>query len=176
LSDDDRYEWSGFRRKSWGPVSVVARANSVEATVGGRTVVLDLTDRRPAQERQRSPIATPFRDGVPVELDGRQVAIVRRDPKSPLGLFLRRARFEISGDADFVLPGMRFTDRGWPVLLTLRSDAGTMVSSNRWTAPWNDFAWVYALPGQSGFGAPRVAPGTRPEHVALWLAMKETRR
>ncbi|GAA3524411.1 hypothetical protein [Aeromicrobium flavum] len=170
-----RYDWTGFSRKQWGPVSVVSRYNTVEATVGHATIVLDLTDRRPLEERQRSPIATPFRDGVPVWLNGRRVATVRRDPTSPFGLFVRWARKEIAGDPGFVLPGMRLADRSFPGMTSLKCDAGTLVRTNVLAAPWNGFAWHYTLPGIS-FGAPCVAAGVRPEHIALWFAIRETNR
>lgn len=155
---------------------VVVRRDSVEATVGGTTVALDLTDRRPRQERGDDRGVLPFREGVPVGLDGRQVAVVKSDPASPTGLFWRRARQQISGDPSFVLPGMRLTGRGLPTLLTLRSDADVMVSTRRWSAWWADLAWNYSLPGGTRGMAPRVTRDTRPEHVAFWFAMRETHR
>ncbi|MBC9227168.1 hypothetical protein GL325_12615 [Aeromicrobium sp. 636] len=176
MSDRVRYEWSRFSRSWWGPVHVVVRVNSVEATVGDSTVALDLTDRRSKAEQEKQRFASRFLDGVPVELDGRQVAVVTNEPGGPMGLFFRRARQQISGDPSFVLPGMRLTLRGLPTFLTLTDDSGTLVSTRRWGAPWDDFAWHYTLPGQYGVVPPWVAPGTRPEHVAFWFAMRETHR
>ncbi|MCD9154181.1 hypothetical protein [Aeromicrobium duanguangcaii] len=176
MSDRVRYEWSRFSRSWWGPVHVVVRVNSVEATVGESRVVLDLTDRRPADVRRKHPMPVPFREGVPVELDGQQVAVVTNAPKSPLGIFFRRAVRQVSGDPSFVLPGMRLTLRALPVFLTLRADSGTLVSTRRWGAPWDDVTWHFSLPGRFGVVPPRVARGTRPEHVAFWFAMRETHR
>lgn len=176
MSDKVRYEWSGFRRRWWGPVHVVVRMNSIEATVGDATVTLDLTDRRPADERRDRPMPAPFREGVPVDLDGQHVGIIKNEPGSPLGLFFRRARKNVTGDESFVPSGMRFTLRGLPVFLTLRTDAGALVSTRRWGAPLDDFTWHYSLPGRFGVVSPRVARGTRPEHVAFWFAMRESVR
>lgn len=176
MSDRVRYEWSGFRRRWWGPVHVVVRMNSVEATVGEATVTLDLTDRRPADVRRDRPIPVPFRDGVPVELNGKHVAVVTNEPGGPMGIFFRRARQVISGDPSFVLPGMRLTLRALPMFLTLKADGGTLASTRRWGAPLDDFTWHYSLPGRYGVVPPRVARGTRPEHVAFWFAMRETHR
>lgn len=176
MSDRVRYEWRGFGRRWWGPVHVVVRMNSVEATVGESTVTLDLTDRRPADVRRDRPMPAPFREGVPVAVNGQQVGIVENEPRSPLGLFVRRARKSVTGDGSFVLSGMRFTLRGLPVFLTLRTDSGALVSTRRWGAPLDDFTWHYSLPGRFGVVPPRVARGTRPEHVAFWFAMRENVR
>lgn len=175
MSNELRYEWRGFGRTHWGPAHVVVRVGSVEATVGGATVRLDLTDRRPAREQQEQPFRSVFLDGVPVELDGRQVATVTTTPGGPLGL-LRRGRQSVTGDPSFVLPGMRVTHRGLPELLTLTSDAGTLVSTRRWGAPLDTMLWELSWFRAHGVVPPRVARGTAPEHVALWLALRETHR
>ena len=175
VSDQVRYEWEGFGRTHWGPATVVVRVNSVEATVGGSTVVLDLTDRRPARERQEQPFRSVFLDGVPVELDGRRVATVSHESGGALGL-VRRSREQVTGDASFVLPGLRVTHRGLPLLVTLRCDAGTLVTSRRWGAPLDTLLWELSWFRSHGVVAPKVARDTRPEHVALWLAMREALR
>lgn len=174
-SDELRYEWRRFGRTHWGPAHVVVRAHEIEATVGGATVTLDLTDRRSAQERQKSPFGSRFLDGIPVSLDGREVATVAKKPGSPMGL-LRRSRKQVTGDPSFVLPGMEFTDRGLPHLLTLRSDAGTLVSTRRWGAPLDTLLWELSSVGRYGVVPPRVARAAAPEHVALWLAVREATR
>lgn len=175
MSEKPRYEWRHFGRTHWGPAHVVAQAESVEATVGGATVTLDLADRRPAAERRRDEFRSVFSDGVPVSLDGRQVATITRAPGSPSGL-VRRSRHDLTGDPSFVLPGLRFTDRGLPQLLTLRSDTGVLVSTKRWGAPVDTVLWELSWFRPYGVIAPRVARDTRPEHVALWLAMREAQR
>lgn len=175
MTEELRYEWRRFGRTHWGPAHVVVRTDAVEATVGEATVALDLADRRPAAERQKDEFRSVFADGVPVSLDGRQVATITRAPGSPAGL-IRRSRHEVTGDPSFVPPGLRFTDRGLPQLLTLRSDAGVLVATKRWGAPIDTVLWELSWFTPYGVVAPRVAPDTRPEHVALWLAMREAQR
>ena len=174
MTSELRYEWRRFGRTHWGPAHVIVRADEVEATVGDRTVSLDLTDRRSASERQQEPFRSVFRDGVPVRLDGREVATVTDEPGS-VGL-LRRGRQSVTGDPSFVLPGLRITHRALPALVTLRSDAGTLVTTRRWGAPLDMLLWELSWFRTEGVVPPRVAPDTRPEHVALWLAMRETHR
>lgn len=175
MSEQLRYEWRRYGRTHWGPAHVVVCADGAEATVGGTTVALDLTDRRPARVRQQEPFRSRFADGVPVSLDGRHVATVTKDASGPMGL-VRRSRSAVTGDPSFVLPGMRFTDRGLPALLTLRSDTGVLVATRRWGAPLDTLLWELSWLRAEGVVPPRVARGTRPEHVALWLAMREALR
>lgn len=176
MGDTVQDEWTGFRRTSWGPVHLRVRRGSVEATVGDATVALDVTDRRSGAEQRANPFHDPFAVGVPVTVNGRQLATVIQGPPRTAGLFLRRARYEVTGDESFVLPQMRFTHRLLPSLVTLRSEAGTLVATRPWTALYEDFAWHYSFPGGNGLMAPRVAPGTRPEHVAFWFAMRQVKR
>lgn len=167
-SDTQRF----FRWTRWGPVHISWRRDSIAATVGDVTVTMDTTDRRPTREQQQHPFHDLFADGVPIALDGRHVATVTSVPKGPVGL-VRRQRHEITGDPGFVLPGMHFTNRALPTLLTLRCDAGTLVSSRRWASPLNMAVAEWSLVREYDVVPPRVARDTRPEHIALWMVMSQ---
>lgn len=171
MSDEQRYEWRSHRRSSWGPVRLVRRTDAIEVTVGDATVGLDLTDRRTAAERQANPFRDAYDDGVPVTLNGERVATITTEgQRSGLG---RRQRLAVTGDQRFVLPGLQLTHRGLPKLLTLRSDAGVLVASRRWASPLNMAVVEWSFVREHDLVPPRVSGGTRPEHVALWFAVKE---
>ncbi|GAA3536726.1 hypothetical protein AFL01nite_11310 [Aeromicrobium flavum] len=161
-----------FRWTRWGPVHIARRRDAIDATIGDVTVTMDITDRRPVREQQESRFHDLFADGVPIALNGRQVATVSSVPNGPVGL-LRRQRHEITGDPSFVLPGMHFTNRALPTLLTLRCDAGTLVSSRRWASPINMAVAEWSFVREYDIIAPRVARDTRPEHIALWMVMSQ---
>lgn len=174
MTDDGALEYRCFRWTRWGPARVARRGDTIEATVGDATVALDLTDRRPALERQQDRFRSVFLDGVPVEWNGRHVATVTTAAGGPVGL-VRRQRHDVTGDGDFVLPGMRFTERALPTLLTLRCDTGTLASSRRWASPLNMAVEEWSYVREHDLVPPRVARTTRDEHIALWLAMRESR-
>lgn len=175
MNDETRIQWRAFRHTRWGPAEVVVRRDAIEARVGEAVVELDLTDRRPAAERQAEPWRSVFVAGVPVSLAGRQVATITREAGSPGGL-LRRERFVVEGDPGFVLPGLRFTNRALPHLLTLRSDAGVLVTSRRWAGPLNTAVTEWSFVREYDLVPPRVGQQARDEHIALWMAMKEGQR
>jgi hypothetical protein len=172
VTDEVSHTQRFFRWTSWGPVHIARRRDGIDATVGDVTVTMDTTDRRPVREQQENRFHDLFAGGVPIALDGRHVATVTSTPKSSVGL-VRRQRHEITGDPDFVLPGMHFTNRALPALLTLRCDAGTLVSSRRWASPVNMAATEWAFGREYDVIAPRVARATRPEHIALWMVMSQ---
>lgn len=171
MSDEQRYAWRSYRRTRWGPARLVRRVDSIEVTVGEATVGIDLTDRRPAAERQANAFRDLYDDGVPVTLNGRRVATVTTRGASS-GL-VRRQRLAVTGDAPFVLPGMELTHRGLPRLLTLRAETGTLVASRRWAAPLNMAVVEWSFVREHDLIPPRVTRAARPEHIALWLAVKE---
>ncbi len=172
MDDEKRHEWRAFRRTRWGPVHTVARRDSIEVTVGEAIVELDLTDRRPAVERQAEPWRSLYDFGVHVRLNGAHVATVTTATVNRSGL-VRRARLQVTGEDHFVLPGMEFTHRGLPTLVTLRSDAGNLVASRRWAAPLNMAVVEWSFVREYDLVPPKVSRGTSPEHIALWMAVKE---
>ncbi|MFS0886835.1 hypothetical protein [Aeromicrobium sp. 179-A 4D2 NHS] len=167
----DANDWQAFGRASWGPVRVSRRGDAVVATVGRATVQIDLTDPRPASERQREPWRSPFDAGVPVVVDGTRAGTITR-PSGAAGL-VRRRRHDVAGDGALALPGLRFTDRGLPTLLTLRSDRGVLVTSRRWAAPLNMLVTEFSFVREHDLVPPRVSSDATDEHVALWFAMRE---
>ncbi|MET0467112.1 MAG: hypothetical protein ABWZ87_00065 [Aeromicrobium sp.] len=175
MNEEKQFEWQAFGRARWGPARVMVRDGLIEATVGDAVVQLDVTDRRPAAERQENPWRSAFDAGVPVNLNGTRVATVTTEPGSPGGL-VRRKRHTITGDAGFVLPGMRYTGRSLPDLVTLRCDAGVLVASRRWASPINVAVTEWSIVREYDLIAPRVTKLARPEHIALWMALKESQR
>lgn len=173
MSQPDVVEHTHHRKTHWGPVTRLQHGLGAEAGVGDEHVEIKLPYRSPAQ-RNAGPTPQPFKEGVPVLWNGEQVATVRdtRPSRSGLG---RRARFEVVGDARFVLPGMSFSERTLPEMLTLSYDGGALVATQRWAAPLNVIGteflsfWDAPIP-------PRVPRGTRPEHIALWFAMRSIQR
>ncbi|WP_286930943.1 MULTISPECIES: hypothetical protein [Aeromicrobium] len=175
MNEEKRFEWQAFRRARWGPVRVVVRDGLIEATVENAVVELDVTDRRPAAEREANQWRSVFDDGVPVSLNGARVATVTTAQGSPGGL-VRRKRHTITGDAGFVLPGMEYTGRSLPDLVTLRCDAGVLVASRRWASPINVAVTEWSIVREYDLIAPRVTKLAAPEHIALWAALKESQR
>lgn len=172
MSDERRFEYRAFRWTRWGPAHVVVRGSTIEATVGESVVGLDLTDRRPALERQADEWRSVFTDGVPVSLGGAHVATITTAPGSPSGL-VRRQHHRVTGEPGLVLPGMEFTNRGLPHLVTLRSDAGVLVASRRWATPVNVPVTEWSIVREHDLIPPRVTRAAGPQHIAFWLAMKE---
>ncbi|MBC9227167.1 hypothetical protein GL325_12610 [Aeromicrobium sp. 636] len=170
--NDVRYEWRAHRWSRWGPAHLVRRRDSIEVQLGDVVVGIDLTDRRPAAERQADPYRSVFADGVPVTWNGEQVATVTTSSGSRTGL-ARRQQLAVTGDDRFVLPGLAFTHRGLPFLLTLRSGAGNLVASRRWASPLNMAVTEWSIVREHDLVPPKVAREARPEHIALWLAVKE---
>lgn len=175
MNEEKRFEWRAFRRARWGPAHVVVHGDLIQARVGDAVVELDVADRRPAAERQANQWRSAFDEGVPVTLNGTRVATVTTAQGSPGGL-VRRKRHTITGDAAFVLPGMEYTGRSLPDLVTLRCDAGILVASRRWASPINVAVTEWSIVREYDLIAPRVTKLARPEHIALWMALKESQR
>lgn len=172
MADEVLNEGTSFRRSSWGPVRTISRRRSIEVRVGDAVIELGLDDHRPALERQAEPWRSVFEFGVPVLLAGEHVATVTEGHPGGSSL-LRRSRYDVTGDDAFVLPGMVVTQRSLPKLLTLRCDAGVLVSSRRWATPVNTAVRDWAMIRDTETIPPRVTADTRPEHIALWMALSQ---
>lgn len=169
---DQQHRWKAFRRAAWGPARYVLDKPRIEVRVREQLVALDLGDPRPALDRQADrDFVAPLSVGVAVEWNGRRVATLRSPAGSSMGI-VRRSRIEIVGDDDFVTPGMEFTSRALPSLLTLRDEQGTLVASRRWAEPINMAVINFSIVYDREVFAPRVSRRTRDEHIALWLALK----
>lgn len=159
----------------WGPAAVRRLDTGVEAVVGDQTVELDVTNRGLIYEQTSRPLRLGFyaclEIGVLVRWNGEDVATIRHTEPRRLGL-ARRSRYAVVGDDRFVVPGMQLTERAIPPLLTLRADSGVLVSSRRWAEPLNIAVTEWSFVREDDVVPPRVRGGTRPEHVALWMAVR----
>lgn len=146
-----------YRRASWGPLTLEASDDRIEASVPGSScVVLECPS---AHATAGPPLVEQLRAGVPVLFDGAHRATLRQPERSS-----RRQgrRILVEGDPSFVPPGL-FLRARW------LGSMGLETADERLVRPRFDLLNAPFLWGAT-LTVPKVDSALSPDLVALWGA------